>query len=418
MHVRQHGVSGHEELILQACTHNLAYDAQCEGDRAEWMMEFIDAAGLESEALARVVRDLSRGSPPRDYRDQAQTLRLALMLARRGHREARSALYSTFKPWVSSEDLVACVEIIELDGTDGLLFAAERAGQWIENDPGTETWDYPLRVYDRERGQGTAEGILRAAARRNTLIATYLQRLQEEGRIGTDDSSPDSGQSRFDRFRSYAGCDIIRDIEAIDPSENRNRMLYRRWGREASEHDLRAVAAAMFAETNEKRIALYLHVFLRRGLPELDPRLRELADCKDRDIRALAYKVLANHEDPTVRDLALDRIRKGRTTEGELLLFQENYRPGDWPAIEQELHLPEDPDELHAVTMDLLHVFQVNNLEESCSPLMLVYEHSPCALCRHSAVKALLDLGRAPAWVLEECCHDVDEDTRQMASSL
>ena len=46
-----------------------------------------------------------------------------------------------------------------------------------------------------------------------------------------------------------------------------------------------------------------------------------------------------------------------------------------------------------------------------------VYEHTPCSLCRESAVKALLERERAPKTLLLECLWDCSKDIRAMAKS-
>lgn len=433
VHIRRCGASGVEDLILDACAHDGAYDPQCECDRAKWLFEIIDAAGLEAAALRRIIRALANDLDSENFWDRSHLSRLALIFARRGHAEARISLYSSLCKCENSADIIASEEIIELDGTDGLLFVTERAGQWITDDPKTYVGNFPMSFYDEKHRPGSAERVLRAAAEQNAHIATYLNHLDTNSETDVDNSvlKPGAGtikpdilqrfgtnrKPRFDAMRSWAGDDIIREIENTDPSENRNRFLYRRWGKQASEQDLRTVAEKMFAEKDEKLTRIYLHVFLKCGLPEMNSWLQRLADSEDRATRWIAYKVLANHDHPTVRSLAINRISAGKMSEGELCLFRKNYRQGDWRLIEDVLRLPGDDYELHEILSDLLEVFEANKVEESCNPMMLVYEHSPCGICRGNAVKALIDLARAPDWVLEECRFDADEETRSIVGT-
>jgi hypothetical protein len=43
-----------------------------------------------------------------------------------------------------------------------------------------------------------------------------------------------------------------------------------------------------------------------------------------------------------------------------------------------------------------------------------MYEFSPCSTCRYDAVKALIDIGIAPVWLLEDAAFDADPDTRAL----
>jgi hypothetical protein len=46
--------------------------------------------------------------------------------------------------------------------------------------------------------------------------------------------------------------------------------------------------------------------------------------------------------------------------------------------------------------------------------MYFVYEQSPCSNCRGKAVQILLDASNAQDWLLEECRHDSQEETRTM----
>jgi hypothetical protein len=126
--------------------------------------------------------------------------------------------------------------------------------------------------------------------------------------------------------------------------------------------------------------------------------------------------VLANHRHPEVRALAIDCVRAGRHNKRELLLFRNNYQPGDWTVIREGLRWPSDKNEVHWTLSDLLEVFEANEVEEALEPLTLIYEHSPCTNCRRRALKSLHRMGRAPDWLLEECCFDADDGIRDIVT--
>ena len=47
----------------------------------------------------------------------------------------------------------------------------------------------------------------------------------------------------------------------------------------------------------------------------------------------------------------------------------------------------------------------------------IVYYHTPCANCRHDTVELLLKRDAAPAWLIQECRDDADDDTRKLVAS-
>jgi hypothetical protein len=153
-------------------------------------------------------------------------------------------------------------------------------------------------------------------------------------------------------------------------------------------------------------------------MPDFDPRLLQFAEHQDRDVRWVATFVLAHHRHPDVRNLALDRVKAGRHNERELTLFRNNYELGDWQLIWESLCWPDLESELHWVLSDLSDVFEANPCEESHEPQLVVYEHSPCTNCRRRAVKALLDTGRAPGWLVDECRFDANREIRKVVADV
>lgn len=372
------------------------------------MIEISDAAGQQDVVREKIVSALHAGAE--SYRDTLHLCRLALTFARRGHHAARSALYSTFRKDDDSTEPFAAEEIIALDGTDGLLFVSERIGEWLAADPEILIGDYALFWYDEHNGEGSAERVLTAAARQNERIAAYMAHIRSE-RDGTGNAAgherPHSGQ-----LSAMSPDEVIHFIEAGTPGFGRYALSG--WGRRATEDDLRPVAERMFREQNPDRLSRFLGLFHRRPLPEYDARLLGFAQHPDHHVRRATMFVLAQHNHADVRSLALDRVRAGRHSEGELMLFSKKRQPKDWYVIRESLRWPDDAFELHSMLMDLLQVYADDSGEEAREALLLVYEHSPCTNCRSRAVEALCKGKLAPNWLLEECCFDVDEETRSI----
>jgi hypothetical protein len=429
MHVRRHGAAGLEDLVVDACVHDKTFDPQCEGDRAPWMLEIIDASGLEAIVCEKVPSALSAEPGTQSLWDADHMCRLAVALARRGHGNARSAIYSAFRKSADSADLIGAEEIIELDGADGLLFVSEQIGVWLAEDPEIKVSDYPLLCYDERHGTGSAERLLRSAKDQSNRIAVYLAHIR--GKLdGTSDTAdqgredtyfkPDMvrfgvhGKSRWDRIGTMSPDDVVRDIEAGAPGMGK--YAYSGWGKHASQDALQEIANRMFRESDPGRLARFLGVFQHRPLPDFDARLLDFVGHPDRDVHWVTTFVLANHRHPEVRALAIDCVRAGRHNKRELLLFRNNYQPGDWTVIREGLRWPSDKNEVHWTLSDLLEVFEANEVEEALEPLTLIYEHSPCTNCRRRALKSLHRMGRAPDWLLEECCFDADDGIRDIVT--
>lgn len=421
-HVLAYGATGFDDLIVNACLHNQAYDAQCEGSRAAWMLQIAEAAGLEKRVAREVAAALRAGANDDGIWDVSQCTRLALYFAERGEGDARSALYAACGKTSDGADLVAAHEIIGLDGADGLLFVAERLGERLVKSPESQIDDFPIRWYDEQHGKGAARRILAAAAAQHAHVSAYLRHIEDargklRGRRRRIDNIPKSWfeePRKRPSIHSMSADDVLRDIDAGAPGKAK--FFYRSWGMRTSESALQAIAARLFQETNPDRLARLLAVFMARPFPLFDARTVRFADHADRDVRWAAYAALANHAHPDVRKLALDRLNAERFEERELMLFKLNLRPGDWALIRHSLEWPADTERLHSLLSDVQDVFGLAPSEEAVEPLLLVYERTPCAICRHCAVNALDRSGRVPPWVAEECRYDVDPRAGAAAS--
>ena len=429
LHVRHHGATGIDDLIVDACLHDKTFDPQCEGDRTRWMIEIMDAASLEDVVCEKIVDSIRVGGE--NFWDTNHLCRIAVIFARRGHSAARSALYAALHKNEDSADLIAAEEIIELDGAEGLLFVSERIGEWLAGDLEMAVGDAPLLWYDEHKGRGSAERVLMLAAKQNDRIAAYLKHIcsQRDGTCDSvdqgrrrDHSKPDilrfgaRGRSSFEPVYGMSPDELIHFVEAGTPGFAKYALSG--WGRRATEDALRQVVDRMFRESNPDRLARFLGIFQRRSLPEFDSRLLRFAEHPDHDVRWVTISVLANHQHPDVRALAQDRVRAGCHNDGELRLFCKNFEQGDWSLIRSSLRWPADENELHRMLDDLLEVFENEPGEESREALLLVYEHSPCSRCRGVAVKALCKRKRAPDWLLEECRFDADEEIRSSVTDV
>lgn len=426
-HCREHGGADLAEVILDACLHNRAYDPQCEGPRADWMMQIVEAADLQGSAAQAIEAGLSRPLDDRGFWDATHMCQMARLLARRGYSAARRALYGALRKSSTSLDLIGADEIIQLDGTDGLLFVADALGSWLEEDSQLSLDDQPLHQYDEDgRCEGDARRILEHAAQSNQRIAAYLSHIDTppEAEAGSQSMGgwmrpdnvqldPNAQDQHKQRMQSISAEQVIQNIQSVAPDQDR--YWYGAWGRHASGAELTLVATAMFMESHPGRLQKFLRVFRGRALPHFDARLLALADHPEPDVREAAIAALANCTNPLVRDLAVHRIGLGRLLEGELKLLTLNYRPGDSHLIEAALVTPEDADTLHRIVHDLERVITANNDAGLADVMLFVYENSPCSYCRGDVVKALIGTATIPRWVRDECRYDASEEIRGIA---
>jgi hypothetical protein len=408
VYLMEHETEPFYDEIAYCCTHNTAYDPQCEGTRAQYVFEVLRLTGETERFRSQVLEALLAAS---HWRDAVYLFELAGLMAEHGDEKARQTIYEKLERNDTDSDssFMGREVIIRLDGLEGFLRIAELIGAAVLSDP--EHQDHgeasdTLRSAKTLCGEDRAVRAIEEAARTNERIAAYSRKVEEHER-----SSPYERSYRV-RFRDFRYDRVAKEIESR--KGNLSIGILRSWGLRASDEDLARAADDLLAETRHEYLLSYVRIFDGRRFP-LDPqRLMDLARSDDRDMSWAALKALWHVDHPGLRDLAMELLEK-RICDGVLGLVAHNYSEGDHARIEAVLCENWNEEQVHSVGYDLREVFEENETPD-CQRLMLwVYEHTPCALCRHHAVRILLTNEVAPAWMIRECCYDSDEETRALA---
>jgi hypothetical protein len=92
LYARDHSVEGFRNVILDACLHCRAYDAQMEGTRASYMLDLLDLMPGKDFYYDEVLNVLPGGG---DDWDAAQRFHFAACLASDGNDRAKRAMYES-----------------------------------------------------------------------------------------------------------------------------------------------------------------------------------------------------------------------------------------------------------------------------------------------------------------------------------
>jgi hypothetical protein len=419
LHAEQHGVSGLIDVLAQACMESYEFNTQLGGGRSEWLLAIIRTADAEQDVADLVVGSW-RPKPESDqrYADDNQLCEILLAFAKRGHTDSGKLLRRVFRIDVSISLLVGGAEIIELEGVDGLRFVCERMMAGPDLRPNIYFARSPVRYMDELHGEGEGLRMLEHLKESDALIASYLEYLRSHEEINETPEQLDDHvfeerrRATLEQLRSTPADEVVDAIRNKAPDWPRTRLSA--WGREASDRNLRQILDAILDEDDTDNIRGFFSVFRRRPLPEFDDRLLTYVvhDCAD--VRVAASGALAQTRHSAIRELALRCLREGMITDGQLELFKLNGEHGDAARIERSIFLPDELFELHAVILDTADLCKTNPTIEFAGLMRLVYEHSPCGLCRSRVVESLLKADTAPDWLLREAAFDASEDVRRV----
>lgn len=394
LHLREGDSYPYEELILDACLHNKAYDPQVEGSRARYMFDIMLSSGNAAFFADAVIRSLPKG--PHDW-DSSQRFGIARLLAQGRNSFAREAMYSAFRECELKESDIAA-EFIELDGLDGLIFVVGQIGAQLVKNP--EQWADPflLSVARDICGKDPVEAVIRNASATDKNIMAYLTSVEQNN--NSKAPRPDPKTMTYDQIRLL--------IEA-----KRAGGLLREWAQNASVAELERAARDMLQEKDPEKLRSFLVLFWSRSFPLELNHIFKLLDLPDGPVPFHALRVLANLEHERVRKLAFD-IAKTESRRGWAIdLLVKNFRDDDYPVVEAWCDAEQDPGTINAFGRSLVDIFVAHpNYEVEMRLLKKMYEKEPCAHCRSRVVERLMVMNGLTDALKLECEQDSYLDTR------
>jgi hypothetical protein len=389
LHVDGFGAQSVRDEILEAATTCKVHDPQVDGIPARWLAELCIQGGL-----AQVVTERPASG---SYWDRYLRCALLKELVSLGFEPARAALYAACERDSESSAVFACTDIVDLDGEEGLLFAARTLGHFLDTDAGFRVNDELMRYFDDQHGEGRAAVVLGAQV--EAAIRRYL-----DG-VALTTSRRSATRPRDAR---KTGDEVASAILAADQFLD---WLWF-WGRRASEDELEPVLRLATPSAPPMVLENVLWCLGGAKRPPIKPWLFELLEHGELNVRRYCAETLGRHVLPQVRAAGLAALH------GDLFiaiaLLCQNAVQEDAAAIVGALRPIEDRDDQHMVASTLMDMLRDNDSIFDSLIALYVYESSPCMHCRASAVRALEAHRSVPQWLRVECAYDASEEIRQI----
>jgi hypothetical protein len=392
-----------DKPLLEACLRDQRHDMQLEESRGEWLWEMIQKVEAAERFRVPILHALYDLGEPRSAN---QLCELAGHYAGSGDETFRTRLYDIVeqKP-IPDECRLGEAEIIELDGEQAFIFAARVRGSKLANR--NWEWDDGALVDDAiERlGEGRVNELLATSTDR--ALNQFRRAWCQERKTQKRKTQSEQQRSRREKMQAIPVGKIISDTQSYSVG------IFRGWGMYAEQSDLELVLKHLCKTEDPKVIAKLLRVFSNRTLPYFEAGLIELCRHRDADVRRAAFHALEKNAHPLVREFAVSEVAEG-VTEHVIGLFVKNFQPGDEQLILEAIEFPDDEDKLHWLLTDVIEVLE-NNPQSDCSELaVLTYASTPCQNCRYRSATLLRGQNVAPAWLIEECRYDANDDCRKL----
>ncbi len=382
------------EQIINFSVHNYGYDPQCEGDRADYALQFIRE--LEESQKQKVFSAIKKQLVQVEITDDwniDQLFKLAALLSKECDTEFGKLLLNRFDT-CSRDELweFPKYSILMLDGFDGMVRLARRIGEILltDDDWWEDGWDMycvPGMKFEEVKEE------LTELSKTDKNIKAYLDAVnKDEARKPSE---------TWERYKTHA-FEVAK--EAIANKE----MVPRRSCMNLSHEELCYFADEFKKARAQKEKVLYLDIFSlkhsRYPYSEQDLidefSLRKNSWFNERLVDCLDY-----FSSDKIRAIAQKALDSDRYSYFYLQLLKNNYREGDAVKIVRKLKRTKDEVKFHYAVGTVQCIYEKNITKECLEPLLLAYK-TRCGHCRHGIVEIMEKAGVLSDEIRTEFLHD------------
>ena len=375
--------------IVDLCLKNHAYDAQCEGERSEYAMQFVRAlcAVPRKKVISAVKAHLKNDEISSSW--DWNFFQLCMVCAKISNEFDDSLGDILRKRYAECNDETVYrafpeASLIVLDGFDGLLNIARRKGKLFRAHK--NWWEDDFLFYDvpkmsasdvRRRLEIVAQTDENVRAYLDTVFAT--EKIKAENESKREQTEP---KSVFEKVKK-----LLAESKRVSP------LL----AKKLSEDELLYFASAFQKEKTQKNRIGYLRLFSpSTKIPyplDFHDLLFALSPRKNSLYNEFLVDSLSFFSAPEIRALAIRALESDEFADFYFILLKKNYREGDGKKIAQKLRSIKNVHRFHDATICARKIYKENPTADCLEPLRLIYEKTPCALCR-SYVAELLEKSR------------------------
>ena len=365
--LRENPDIGFSKYIKKAALKNYAYDPQCEGDRANYVVRLINNCSKKEELIEEVLKALSKRQ--KDFWALDQLFELAAIFANNGNKKARKKIYKRYHEKLFDKSTCGERTIIKLDGFKGLKFIVERRGRALGED--ADDWEdsYLLDNFQEENPEIKVYKELNKLARKNKFIKKYLDEIEKNKRL----------RSQRPKRPHYTYESIKENIENKKIIPAPSNVIKNLKGK-----DIEKLANDFLKETDPDKQEKYLRIFSQIKYPINYYPILKIAKGKNwKNNRLVEYacESLRFFKGKDIREIAIKKISKTKKPADYLDLLVANYKKGDSKLLSKIAKKTKNQHVLHHLIFGYVDIYKKNKTKECKKPLETMYSKLTCGMC-------------------------------------
>lgn len=406
-------VDKYKELVLWACTHNIAYDPQCESVRASYVYSLTRFFGDDDIFVSAIINAIKRRSRYSDW-DFKHMYELLELFASDGNEAARDALISEFEELISELNKkrrfnaydherdrleTVCISLLSAFGKALAPYIARALGSLFRHNPRYcgEDFDWFMICLSRELDKKKLKKLL---GEETDEVIIFFEEFcktvnSEDKYVRREVTIPNAD-------------DVVNEVDTWGRLSPASRV---RFGRRADDSERLKLAYAILEEEDEDRKAELLSTFefKSEGFPLEHKPIIEYTRSDNERLRDTAFGVLKYCRSDAVRNYALELLSSGENTSHALSMLIMNYTPAHKKMLLDALYDLKidytDSTDWHGLGMQILDAYE-KGVHLPKEFLMYIYETTLCSCCREYALAELAKHRWLTMEIIEECRYD------------
>ena len=413
-------IDKYKNTVLWGCLHNLSYDTQCEGVRAEYVYNLTTYFDDEAYFVTPIIKAFTFLPNHEDYLFQHFSTLLSLF-AKSGSEDAKQALlqkyeqlYNTllhkrsFKAYDFERDNFQhfCIILLPSCNEDFTCKMVRDLGRLFKENPHYDGDELDWLCFSIEKHLGNRkfyQMLKRDALHCEEMRCFYESYLQLA-------KKREENKRRPIQKSQVPSADAIK--EEIATTGRLSPLARVRFYRHADATARKQLAEVLVTEENLDKKAELLSVFFHHEFPLLHEIVVEYANSSHERLREVALIALTNCQSTAVYDYALDLFQKNPSSTTALEMLLQNYTLSIKELLLRALYSLEvdyeSESDWHSIG------FKIRDLFESGKKLpkeflLYVYNTSLCSCCRHQTVRILAKHRWLTKEMIEECRFDSND---------
>lgn len=391
--------------IYKAAIKNYAYDGQSEGDRADYIIPFLQSLPKDQfkKLKKKIVKRLYKED--KDTWNLKQIFNICAYFAIQDH-SIKKGIYERFEQTpIPSSDWVGSDAILRLDGTKGMMRIAEHFGKRLMEIEGEWHDDSLVYLFDKKNPKVQIKKLLKKESKHNVYIKTYLKEIE---------STRDRWNKHRDRRQKWTDQTIMNHLLDDKKTGSMYSII-----RVLNPTQRTKIAELLKEKQSIQTINKVLYVFNHSQYPLSIEYLKAFYKKKyTAETRELAFQALCFFKDDKIRAHAIEKLRKTNNPAKYLAAFKLNYRKGDSTLFEQVIDRFTSTHIVEQLAISLCDIYEYNHTKECKKPLLKLYEKMNCGILRHAIIGILYENQVLPKSVLKEMEFDSYDKTREFFKKI